>query len=291
VTQLGLLDYVGRASVVAPPLALTSAPETRVPERGRLLLVDGNNLAHRAWYSAWGKPAVEVFSGGVLRLGRDHRADTTLVVFDGDGPTWRHREYPSYKASRKPKPPGLPDHLLACRGVCRHMRIRTAWIDGVEGDDLIASYVRAASARGLGVTIASNDRDLWQLVSDHPRVEVDTLDHRTDDMHSSDGRKVITPAVVERLGIRPDQVADWKALIGDASDNYPGVPGIGKVTAAKLLARFGDVETLLADVNLVSSDKLRAKLLEHADLARLCKRLATLDSTLDLPTLIPEIRR
>lgn len=267
--QLSLLDYV--------------APEPpRPPEPGpligrRLLLIDGNNLAHRAWYAPGRVPPVESFTGRVVSLGKLVQPHQLIVVFDGDGTTWRHELWPEYKSNRKPKPAGLPKHIEDCRQVCRAARIEAAWIDGVEGDDLLASYVAEAVRLDASTTIVTSDHDLLQLIRDEPEVRV--LDPGSDSAAEAWDRH----AVFERFGVEPEYIADLKALTGDTSDNYPGVPKIGKVSAAKLITEHGGVESILDRVELISSKKTRERIAEHAELARTCKRLATLVTNMPLP--------
>lgn len=263
--QIDLLSYV--ASDPERP----AAPVVR----RRLLLIDGNNLACRAWYGSGRYPPVEAFTGHLVRLARMVEPDQAIVVFDGDGPSWRHELWPEYKGTRKPKPDGLAEHIVGCRAASRHVRFATAWIDATEADDLLASYTADAVRAGWSTTIVTSDHDLMQLVQDDPAVLV--LDP------GPDAKRWDSAAIVDRFGVAPRHIADLKSLTGDTSDNYPGVPKIGPVTAVKLIADHGCIESILDRVNLISSKRTRELLEQGTELAITCKRLAKLVDDLPLP--------
>ena len=145
---------------------------------------------------------------------------------------------------------------------------------GFEADDLIATYVRLACEAGASATIVSSDKDLMQLVNDCV-VMYDTMKDR----------RIGVPEVVEKFGVPPEKVIEVQSLIGDSTDNVPGVPGIGVKTAAQLIGEYGDLETLLARASEIKQEKRRQALIDNADRARLSKRLVTLDDrvTLDVP--------
>ena len=147
-----------------------------------------------------------------------------------------------------------------------------------EADDLIATYVREASEAGATSTIVSSDKDLMQLVDDHV-VMFDTMKDK----------KIGRAEVMEKFGVPPDKVIEVQALIGDSTDNVPGVPGIGVKTAAQLIGEYGDLETLLKRAPEIKQDKRRQSLIENADKARLSKKLVTLDSHVKLDVPIGEL--
>jgi DNA polymerase-1 len=284
VSQLDLLSYVAPGPVVYRDIKPDNVAPALDYARRKLLVIDGTNIAVRAWHS-WGRLSrVETFTASLGRVRKLVQPDAVVVVFDGSLPTWRHTFYPAYKASRKPKPDGMREHLDDCRTAATNMPlIRVAMIDDAEADDLIASYVAEAIRRDWETVILSGDRDMLQLVRADPDVTVLDPDPRTDRFWDA-------AAVVAKYRVGPELVADLKALAGDPSDNYPGVPGLGPIRAAALLAEHGTVESLLDRVNLVRNEKHRQLLLEHAELARTCKRLATLDRDINLPIPFPGAR-
>ena len=149
---------------------------------------------------------------------------------------------------------------------------------GFEADDLIATYTRLACEAGASATIVSSDKDLMQLVSDCV-IMYDTMKDK----------KIGIPEVIEKFGVPPEKVIEAQALIGDSSDNVPGVPGIGPKTAAQLLTEFGDLETLLARAGEIKQDKRRQTLIDNAEMARLSKKLVTLDQHVKLDVPVEEL--
>ena len=253
----------------------------------RQLLVDGHHLFHRT-YNALPRSIVGMdgapiqgvygFAGAFLRLVRRFSPTHVCVPFDPPGPPFRRALYPDYRTGR---PRGTPeevanfDRQVAQVGqVLDHLEVRHPLAPGFEADDVMGTLATAATTVGLPVTIVSGDRDLLQMVG--PRVDVFMPKGQEGDLY--------TPAVMqERWGVRPDQFTDLKALIGDVSDNIPGVPGIGPKTAAALLARHGTVDALYAALPLLptrQADLLRA----HQERVALNRRLVTIVTTVDIST-------
>ena len=249
----------------------------------RLFLIDGHGYIYRAFFAlphlstSKGLPtnAVYGFTAMLLKVIREHQPDYVAVAFDSKGPTQRHADFEAYKAHRPAMPDQMASQLPYIHRMVDAFAIPTLMIEGFEADDLIGTIVRQAEAAGLEVTIVTADKDMLQLVSPHVRV-YDTLKDR-----------VFGEAEVrERFGVGPDLVPDVLGLMGDATDNIPGVPGIGEKTATKLVSEFGGVERILAGLDHVRQPKLRASLAQHADQARLSRQLATIQTdcpvTLDL---------
>ncbi len=202
---------------------------------------------------------------------REEAPDHVVVVFDAPGGSFRQRLFPGYKASREAQPEDLSAQLPIAREVAEAYRIPVLQVPGVEADDVIATLVAKAPAE-LAVTIVSTDKDLMQLVSDRVTL-LDTMKNRR-----------FGPAEVEeRFGVPPERVLDVRALVGDASDDIPGVKGIGEKGAAQLIRQWGSLENLLAHAGEVTAKRAREALLAHADDARLSKRLATLEHEVALP--------
>src|SRR6476660_5855423 len=196
------------------------------------------------------------------------------VVFDKSEKTFRTDFYPQYKAHRPDAPADLIPQFPLIREAVRAFDIPCLEQAGFEADDIIATYCRQACEAKATATIVSSDKDLMQLVNDCV-VMYDTMKDK----------RIGRAEVIEKFGVPPEKVIEAQALIGDSSDNVPGVPGIGPKTAAQLLQEFGDLDTLLARAGEIKQEKRRQRLIEHADKARLSKRLVTLDQNvkLDVP--------
>ena len=252
-----------------------------------LFLVDGSSYIFRAYHAlppisrksdGLQLNAVFGFCNMLWKLLRDMKPDEQpthlAVVFDKSEKTFRTAMYPDYKAHRPDPPDDLRPQFKFIREAVHAFDLPCLEQDGFEADDLIATYVREAYAAGATATIVSSDKDLMQLVNDCV-VMFDTMKDK----------KIGRAEVIEKFGVPPEKVIEVQALIGDSTDNVPGVPGIGVKTAAQLIGEYGDLETLLARASEIKQDKRRQSLIDNADLARLSKKLVTLDDrvTLDVP--------
>ncbi|MDI3297905.1 MAG: DNA polymerase I [Bacillota bacterium] len=243
-----------------------------------IALLDGHSLAHRAFYAlpplstTAGQPtnAVTGFLNMLLRLEQEYRPDYLAVVFDRRAPTFRHEAYEQYKAQRQPMQEELASQIPLLHQVLEALRIPVYEKDGYEGDDLLGSLARQAEARGLHVLIVTGDRDALQLV-----------DERTDVLVTVRGitetRLFTLAAVREEYGLEPRQLAEVKGLAGDASDNIPGVPGVGEKTALKLIQQFGSIDELYRHLDQVAGKKLQERLAAHEEQARMSRELGTID--------------
>ncbi|WP_437733834.1 DNA polymerase I [Sorangium sp. So ce1335] len=252
-----------------------------------LYLIDLSGYVFRAYHaisplsSPGGEPTHATF-GTVAMLTKlvDERKPAYLgVAMDSPGKTFRDDLDPRYKAHRPPPPPDLGVQMNRCREIVEAYRIPIFIHEGLEADDLIAVAVARAKERGLRVVIASSDKDLMQLV-DEDRVML--WDAMRDKVYGP-------PEVAAKFGVPPEQVRDLLALVGDSSDNVPGVPGVGLKTAADLLAQFGSLASLYARLDEVKKPRIRESLKQHEADALLSQKLVTLDGaapvTLDLETL------
>jgi len=241
--------------------------------RPTLVLVDGSNYVFRAFFAirdltnSRGFPtnAVYGFTTMLMRLLKEHRPDYIAVAFDVKGPTFRHEAFDAYKATRRPIPETLIPQIPVIRKVVRAFNIPVLEKQGVEADDLIGTLAKRHAAQGIRVLIVSGDKDMMQLVSDDV-VMVDTMRDKTFDV----------AAVRERFGVAPDRVVEVLGLMGDASDNIPGVPGIGPKGAQRLLEQFGTIEAMLAQPEKIYNTRMREAVLAHADQARLSRELAVI---------------
>ena len=248
----------------------------------RICLIDGSGFVFRAFHAlpplnrADGTPtnAVLGFCNMIYKLAGAGKWDGIAVLFDTARVTFRNDIYPDYKANRPEPPEALVPQFPLVRDAARAFGLSAVELPGFEADDLIATYARLAAARGDRVTVASSDKDLMQLVGDRV-VMLDPIRMRE-----------IGPAqVVGKFGVPPEKVIDVQALAGDSTDNVPGVPGIGVKTAAALIDDWGDLDSLLAHAGEIKQPRRRQNLIDHADLARMSRRLVTLRD--DTPVPVP----
>ncbi|GAB0114905.1 DNA polymerase I [Acidisoma sp. C75] len=252
-----------------------------------LILIDGSGFIFRAYHAippmnrADGTQvnAVYGFSNMLARLLKDHVGTHFAVIFDAGRLTFRNRLYAEYKAHRPPPPDDLIPQFALVRAATRAFGVPAIELEDWEADDLIASYAAAITREGGRCTIVSSDKDLMQLI----RPGVEMLDPMK--------QKPIGPAeVLEKFGVLPEQVMDVQALIGDSVDNVPGVPGIGPKTAASLMAEYGSLEAILAAAqDGMKPSKRREALVEHAEAARLSRKLVELCAEVPLPAPIPSL--
>jgi DNA polymerase-1 len=262
--------------------------------RNHLYLVDGSAYIFRAYHrlppltNPAGTPvgAVYGYTTMLWKLAEDlHAAQgpTHLaVILDKGSITFRNDLYDKYKANRPPPPEDLVPQFPLIRDATRAFSLACIEEAGLEADDLIASYTRAASAKGWDVTIVSSDKDLMQLIgqgADGARVDMlDTMKNQ----------RIFIPEVIEKFGVEPERVGDVLALMGDAVDNVPGIRGIGPKTATKLIQESGDLEAALASAPAMKPGKLRDSLIAEADMARLSRRLVALKEDCNLPVALDD---
>ncbi len=245
----------------------------------KLVVIDGNSIVNRAFY---GLPDLTTTDGrhtnGVLgflniliKITEEERPDYLAVAFDVKHPTFRHEMYAEYKGTRKGMPDELREQLPLLKQMLSAMGILTIECPGFEADDILGALSVKGAKDGMQVSLVSGDRDLLQLSNDNVLVRIPKTKRTGTEIED------YTPAqVVEKYGVTPAQIVDLKGLMGDASDNIPGVPGIGEKTAVKILSMFPTVEEAIAHVDEVEPKKARESLREHEDMARLSKTLATI---------------
>ncbi len=259
-----------------------------------LLLVDGSALLYRSHFAfirnPLRTPKGEVTSAvfGVLQILLpvldQRKPDRVAVVFDTSAPTFRHRVYVEYKAHRPPMPKELAAQIPRVREAIRLLGLPLVEQEGVEADDLIGTLAKEAERDGANAWILTSDKDFFQLVSERLQV----LSPRP---RGSDLAVVDRTGVKERFGVAPEEMIDLLALMGDASDNVPGVPGIGEKTAAQLIQKFHSMEALYAGLDQVERPALREKLRTHQDRANLSRTLVTIRADLPLDRHWWELRR
>lgn len=249
-------------------------------KREKIVLIDGHSILNRAFY---GIPdltngeglhtnAVYGFLNIMFKILDEEAADYLAVAFDLKAPTFRHQMYGEYKGTRKPMPQELHEQVPVIKEMLTAMGVPLMTLEGYEADDLLGTVSLAMEEQGLDVSIISGDRDLLQLASEHTRVRIPKTKRtgtEIEDYYASD--------VVERYQVTPVQIIELKALMGDASDNIPGIPGVGEKTATKIIVEYGSVENAYSHVDEIKPNKARESLKNNYELAVLSKKLAAID--------------
>ena len=255
-----------------------------------LYLVDGSSFIFRAYHrlppltDPEGTPVGAVYGFTAMlwkliaELNRAEAPTHLAVIFDAGSHTFRNDMYDGYKAHRPPPPEDLVPQFPLTRDAVRAFSVACFEQDGVEADDIIASYAKAARADGFNVTIVSSDKDLMQLVA--PGINLlDTMKNQTIDRAE----------VIDKFGVPPEQVGEVLALMGDTADNVPGVKGIGPKTAADLIREYGSVEGVIANIDAIRKPKLKETLAASVEMARLSRELVRLKDDLPLPAPLSEL--
>lgn len=251
----------------------------------KLVLLDGHSILNRAFY---GVPdlsnsqglhtnAIYGFLNIMFRIVEEEKPDYLTVAFDVHAPTFRHELYADYKGTRKPMAPELKEQVPVTKQMLQAMGICIVEKAGLEADDILGTIAKRAEREGMEVVLVSGDRDLLQIATERIKVRIPKTKHgktTVEDYYAKD--------VEEAYQVNPIQFIDVKALMGDTSDNIPGVPKVGEKTATELITRFGSVEEVYAHVDEISKKSIRETLIKHKDLAELSKVLATININCDL---------
>ena len=254
----------------------------------KVFLIDGSSYIYRAFFAighlsnSKGFPtnAIYGFTNMLLKVLRDRGAEYAALAFDAPGPTFRHEVFGEYKANRPSMPEDLRIQIPFIKEIVSALRLPILEKEGYEADDLIATLARKLEREGTETVIVSGDKDLMQLISSHVTM-YDPMKDKTFQV----------PEVRERFGVSPEKVVEVMGLMGDTSDNIPGVPGIGPKTAGQLIEEFGSIAELLKNIDKVKNAKVRASLDRYAEQARLSRELATLDSDAPLDWTLENLRR
>ena len=262
-------------------------------DNNTVYLIDGSGYIFRAYYAIRGLSnkagiptnAVYGFTNMLLKLLREHRPQFLAIAFDRKEPTFRHQIYADYKGNRPPPPEDLIPQFALIHKMVDAFNIKRLDMAGFEADDLIATMARKARALGREVVIVTGDKDFMQLVDE----EVFLLDELR---AAEEGAELYIDrqAVFAQLGVWPEHVVDLLALAGDASDNVPGVTGIGAKTAAELIAEYGNVEKILEMVPLIKQKGRREKLIDGHKLALISKKLVSIDCFAPLSLEVEEMK-
>ena len=243
----------------------------------KLLILDSNSLLNRAFYAippltnseGIHTNAVFGFTNMLFKMKEEIKPDYIVAAFDRKAPTFRHIEYEDYKAGRKKMPPELAEQFPIIKDVLNLLAVNIYEIDGFEADDIIGTLARFAESNGIEVFIVTGDKDALQLATDNIKVVITK-------------KGVTETAVYNRetfeteFGVTPTQYIDVKGLMGDKSDNIPGVPGVGEKTAFKLISTYGSIEGVLSSIDEISGKKLKENLENYSEQAIFSKKLATI---------------
>ncbi len=252
----------------------------------KLMIVDGNSILNRAYYGLQGNKLLATSDGlftnavfgfiNILNKYLDEEKPGYLcVAFDLKAPTFRHKEFEAYKANRKGMPSELAVQVPVIKDVLDAMNIKRLEYEGYEADDILGAVSLCAESRGMEVIIVTGDRDSLQLAQKTTRIKIPVTRAYKTETDEYDYDKVI-----EKYGVTPTQFIDVKGLMGDTSDNIPGVPGIGEKTALDLIKKFGSIENLYENIDKVEKAGVREKLANNRELAFTSKRLATIERNL-----------
>lgn len=256
----------------------------------KLVLIDGNSIAYRAFFAlpllnndkGIHTNAIYGFTTMLMKILEDENPTHLLVAFDAGKTTFRHKTFTEYKGGRQKTPPELSEQFPFIRDLLDAFGISRYELENYEADDIIGTLSKSAEEDGFQVKVISGDKDLTQLASENTTVCI-TRKGITD-------MEAYTPThIQEKYGLSPHQIIDMKGLMGDQSDNIPGVPGVGEKTAIKLLKEFETLEALLESIDQVSGAKLKDKLSEFKDQAIMSKELATITREAPVEVAIPEI--
>ncbi len=253
-----------------------------------LLLVDGYSLLFRAFFASrylstsQGVPtnAVYGFANMLIGLLGRYHPESAIVAFDLPEPTFRHIEYPAYKAHRPPTPEEFVTQIPYVKRLVEGLGFGQSVKPGFEADDIIGTYCRIAVEQGYRVVVLTGDGDSFQLVNDNVSIVMPQKGFQETTVYDA-------AQVMEKTGVWPHQIPDLKAMKGDSSDNIPGVPGIGDKTAAGLLAKWPTLEDIYLHVDEVKPERIKNLLIEHREQAELSKRLATIICDVDVDPVLP----
>ena len=261
--------------------------------REKLVLIDGHSILNRAFY---GLPdltnsegmhtnAVYGFLNIMLKILEEEKPDYFIVAFDVKHPTFRHEMYQEYKGTRKGMPDELREQVPVIQDVLRAMHVPLVMQKGYEADDLLGTLARRAESKDMDVSLVSGDRDLLQLASDRIMIRIPKTKRggtEIENYHTQD--------VIDKYGLKPEQIIDMKGLMGDSADNIPGVPGIGEKTAVKILTAFPTVEAAYEHLEEVEPKRARELLRANPELAKLSKQLATIKTDCEIDVTLEDAK-
>ena len=252
----------------------------------KLVLIDGHSILNRAFY---GVPdltnaeglhtnAVYGFLNIMFKILEEENADHLAVAFDLSAPTFRHKMYDAYKGTRKPMPEELREQVPLMKEALQTMNIPILTMEGYEADDILGTVAKRCQAEGIEVSVVSGDRDLLQLADTHIKIRIPKTSKGSTQIYD-----YYPEDVKEQYQVTPTEFIDVKALMGDTSDNIPGVPSIGEKTATNLIVSYGSIENAYAHVDEIKPPRAQKALSEYYDMAQMSKELATICITCPIP--------
>ena len=251
----------------------------------KLVLIDGHSILNRAFF---GIPdltnseglhtnAVYGFLNIMFKILEEEQPDYLTVAFDVSQPTFRHKMYEAYKGTRKPMAEELRQQVPVMKEMLKAMGIAVVEKGGYEADDLLGTIAKRSEEKGLTVSVVSGDRDLLQLATDRIKIRIPKTKRTGTEIEDYNAKEV-----KEKYQVTPTEFIDVKALMGDTSDNIPGVPGIGEKTATAIISQYGSIENAYAHVDELKPPRAAANLREHYDMAQMSKTLATIDTNAEI---------
>ncbi len=259
-----------------------------------LYLIDGSALIYRAFFAFIRNPLINSrgentsasfgFASSLLKILKEEAPDHVAVIFDTKAPTFRHEMYKEYKSTRAKMPEELVDQLPRIREIVAALNIPAYELEGFEADDIIGAFATEGAKSGLKVWIVSGDKDFCQLVSDKVHIY-------NSKKASEPPQRLDSEGVKEKMGVYPERIIDLLALMGDSSDNVPGIAGVGPKTAVKLLGEYGTLEDVLDHAEEISAKGLRAKVLAGKENALLSKELVTIKTETPVEFSLEELKR
>ncbi len=258
----------------------------------KVVLIDGHSILNRAFYGIPNLSNSEgLHTNGVygflnimFKVLDEEKADFLAVAFDVSAPTFRHKMFSEYKGTRKPMPDELKEQVPLIKEALSAMNITILEKPGYEADDILGTLARKCQDEGYDVSILSGDRDLLQLATEKVKIRIPKTkagQTEVEDYYWDD--------VIEKYQVTPVEFIDLKALMGDASDNIPGVPGIGEKTATKIIVEYHSIEEAYAHVDEIKPKKASENLKANYDLARMSKELATIKTNCELDFCIQDV--
>ncbi len=263
-------------------------------KNNKLFLIDGSALAYRSYFAFVRNPlinskgentsAVFGFLNSLLKIIDEQQPEYLAAVFDTPEPTFRHELYPEYKATRQKMPDEMRDQLPRIKQVLEVLNIPVIEVPGMEADDVMGTLAKQAEQQELETYLVTGDKDFFQLVS--PLIKVYNPRRAGEEVEILDEK-----GVLQKIGLPPDKIVDYLSLMGDSSDNVPGVAGIGPKTAKEILGQFESIEDVYNNLDQVSRDAIRNKLTADREQAFLSRKLVTLDTQVPLPLSIEDLTR
>ncbi|HEX9971518.1 MAG TPA: 5'-3' exonuclease H3TH domain-containing protein, partial [bacterium] len=260
----------------------------------KLFLIDGSALAYRSYFAFQRNPlinskgentgAVFAFLNSLLKIIDEQQPDYLAAVFDTPEPTFRHKLYPEYKATRQKMPDEMREQLPRIKQVLDVLNVPVVEMPGLEADDVMGALAKQASSLGMETFLVTGDKDFMQLVS--PTIKIYNPKRAGEEIEILDRE-----GVIKKIGLPPEKVIDYMSLTGDSSDNVPGVSGIGPKTALEILNQFENLDEIYQNLDKVERDSTRNKLAANKENAFLSRQLVTLSTEVAIPNTIDDFSR